>query len=194
MEPQRITDVQVSNPTAPRPPSAIKEDEMFQDFLKLLGTGSVKRLRNDSVDLQPILYGLLAMGNNHAMNMTDLTAKTYFFLAICGLMRTDDLACIDAIKSKASPTQLELVVVLPKEGRNHQLIIKPAIPPLNRFAQLELTWCIGAGRRTKDLFTTGKHHKLDSEYFTLLISESIVTEGQKSAKRKTAQLALAKRV
>ncbi|KAG0249718.1 hypothetical protein DFQ27_009839, partial [Actinomortierella ambigua] len=68
----------------------IKGDEMFQDFLKLLSAGSIKRLRNDSVDLQPILYGPLAMGNNHAMNMTDLIAKTCFFLAICELMRADD--------------------------------------------------------------------------------------------------------
>ncbi|KAG0248981.1 hypothetical protein DFQ27_000490 [Actinomortierella ambigua] len=54
----------------------IKDDEMFQEFLKLLSAGSIKRLRNDSVDLQPVLAGLQAMGDNHAMSMADLTAKT----------------------------------------------------------------------------------------------------------------------
>ncbi|KAF9167069.1 hypothetical protein DFQ26_005951 [Actinomortierella ambigua] len=61
----------------------IKDDEMFQEFLKLLSAGSIKRLRNDSMDLQPALDGLQAMGDNHAMNMADLTAKTCFLLATC---------------------------------------------------------------------------------------------------------------
>ncbi|KAG0224314.1 hypothetical protein BGW42_005191 [Actinomortierella wolfii] len=157
----------------------ISEDEMFKDFLKttvllqkVLSAGTYKRLRNDNVDLQPVLAGLQAMGDNHCMSMTDLTAKLCFLLATCGLMRADDLACVDAKRSKVGPDQLDLVVVFPTEKRGNQLIIKPVIirrHPVEAFCPVRAY--VEYRRRTADhdRFATGAHRKLDSEPFTPLI-------------------------
>ncbi|KAF9112604.1 hypothetical protein BGW39_004012, partial [Mortierella sp. 14UC] len=105
----------------------IKEDELFRDFMKVMGTGTSKRLHNATVDLAPILTGLQALGDNHNMSMKDLTAKTCFLLATCGLLRADDLACTDAAQCKTLGDKLELVVVFPKEHRGGQKIIKTTI-------------------------------------------------------------------
>ncbi|KAG0224696.1 hypothetical protein BGW41_004970 [Actinomortierella wolfii] len=78
----------------------IMEDEMFKDFLKMMSAGTCKRLRNSNLDLQPVMEALQAMSDNHSMSIKDLTVKTCFLLAMCGLLRPDDLACADAERSK----------------------------------------------------------------------------------------------
>ncbi|KAF9079230.1 hypothetical protein BGX23_004633, partial [Mortierella sp. AD031] len=105
----------------------IKEDELFKDFSKVMGAGTFKRLHNATVDLAPILSGLQALGDNHSMNIKDLTAKTCFLLATCGLLRPDDLACTDVPQCKINGDKLELAVVFPKEHRGGQMIIKTVV-------------------------------------------------------------------
>ncbi|KAF9114270.1 hypothetical protein BGX30_006652 [Mortierella sp. GBA39] len=105
----------------------IKEDELFKDFLKVMGTGTSKRLHNATADLSPILTGLQALGDNHNMDIKDLTAKTCFFLATCGLLRSDDLACTDASQCRVIGDKLELTVIFPKEHRGGQKIIKTVV-------------------------------------------------------------------
>jgi hypothetical protein len=75
----------------------------------------------------PILTGLQALGDNHNMDIKNLTAKTSFLLATCGLLRPDDLACMDASQCKTIGDKLELIVVFPKECRGRQTIIKMII-------------------------------------------------------------------
>ncbi|KAF9326476.1 hypothetical protein BGZ91_001913 [Linnemannia elongata] len=105
----------------------IKEDELFREYLKVMGAGTFKRLHNATVDLTPVLSCLQALGNNHSMDIKNLTAKTCFLLATCGLLRPDDLACTDVAQCKLKDDELELIVVFPKEKRDGALIIKPVV-------------------------------------------------------------------
>jgi len=150
----------------------IKEDELFKQFIKVMGTGSAKRLYNATVDLAPILTGLQAMGDNHCMDIKDLTAKTCFLLATCGLLRPDDLACADASQSKVVGDKLELTVVFPKEHRGGQRIIKTivikghlveAFCPVKAYVEYR--------RRTsdQDRFARTTHPKAETVLFTPLI-------------------------
>jgi hypothetical protein len=150
----------------------IKEDELFKDFSKVMGTGTFKRLRNATVDLAPILTGLQALGNNHSMDIKDLTAKTCFLLATCGLLRPDDLACTDASQCKIIRDEIELAVVFPKEHRGGQLIIKTVViksHPVELFCPVKAF--VEYRRRTsdQDRFARTTHPKVETEPFTPLI-------------------------
>ncbi|KAG9071691.1 hypothetical protein KI688_005904 [Linnemannia hyalina] len=150
----------------------IKEDELFKDFMKVMGTGTFKRLHNATVDLTPILTGLQALGDNHSMDIKDLTAKTCFLLATCGLLRPDDLACTDASQCKINGNKLELTVVFPKEHRGGQMIIKPVIikpHPVEFFCPVKAY--VEYRRRTsnQDRFARTTHPKVETEPFTPLI-------------------------
>ncbi|KAF9343377.1 hypothetical protein BGX26_005833, partial [Mortierella sp. AD094] len=150
----------------------IKEDELFKDFSKVMGTSTFKRLSNTTVDLAPILTGLQALGNNHSMDTKDLTAKTCFLLATCGLLRPDDLACTDASQCKIIRDELELAVVFPKEHRGGQLIIKTVViksHPVEFFCPVKAF--VEYRRRTldQDRFARTTHPKVETEPFTPLI-------------------------
>ncbi|KAG0283062.1 hypothetical protein BGZ98_006469, partial [Dissophora globulifera] len=92
-----------------------------------MGTDSFKRLYNHDIDLGPLMEHLRSLGDNHNMKFVDLTAKTCFLLSICGLLRADDIECVDAALSKVKGDELELMVLFPKELRGGQRIIKPVI-------------------------------------------------------------------
>ncbi|KAF9342082.1 hypothetical protein BGX26_008426, partial [Mortierella sp. AD094] len=47
----------------------------FQEFLKVMGTDSFKRLRNYDIDLGPLMEHLRSLGDNHNMSFVDLTEK-----------------------------------------------------------------------------------------------------------------------
>jgi len=150
----------------------IKEDALFKDFLKVMGTTTAKRLHNATVDLAPILTGLQALGDNHNMDIKNLTAKTCFLLATCGLLRPDDLACTDASQCKTIGDKLELVVVFPKERRGRQMIIKTIIiksHPVEFFCPVKAY--VEYRRRTsdQDRFARTTHPKSETEPFTPLI-------------------------
>ncbi|KAF9900765.1 hypothetical protein EC991_006907, partial [Linnemannia zychae] len=104
----------------------IKEAALFKDFLKVMGISSAKRLHYTTVDLAPVLNGFQALGDDH-IDTKILTAFTYALLAICKLLRRDDLACTDASKCMASRGKLVFVVVFPKEGQGGQVIIKTIV-------------------------------------------------------------------
>lgn len=150
----------------------IKEDELFKDFLKVMGSGTFKRLHNAIVDLSPILTGLQALGDNHSMDIKDLTAKTCFLLATCGLLRSDDLACTDASQCRINGGKLELIVVFPKEHRGGQRIIKTVVVkphPVEYFCPVKAY--VEYRRRTsdQDRFARTTHPKAESVPFTPLI-------------------------
>ncbi|KAF9970873.1 hypothetical protein BGZ73_006272 [Actinomortierella ambigua] len=112
------------------------------------------------------------MGDNHSMDIKDLTTKTCFLLATCGFLRPDDLACADAKRSKVERGELVLVVVFPKERRDHQMLIKPVIikpHPVEAYCPVKAF--VEYRRRTsdQDRYAEGKHHQLDTESFTPLI-------------------------
>ncbi|KAG0283362.1 hypothetical protein BGZ97_008575 [Linnemannia gamsii] len=117
MEAYNSSHLQVSHPSALpiKKQLEIKEDELFKDFLKVMGTTTAKRFHSATVDLSPILTGLQALGDNHNMDIKNLTAKTSFLLATCGLLRPDDLAYMDASQCKTIGDKLEQIVVFPKE-------------------------------------------------------------------------------
>ncbi|KAG0313708.1 hypothetical protein BGZ97_009973 [Linnemannia gamsii] len=102
----------------------IKEGGLFKDFLKVVGTGTFMRLHSATVDFTPILTGLQALGDNHSLGVMDLAAKSWFFLATCGLLRPDDLACTDVFSQcKLKGDEFELTVILPKKQQGGHIII-----------------------------------------------------------------------
>jgi hypothetical protein len=107
--------------------TAITSDYDFQQFVKLAGTDSFKRLRNYDIDMEPLFKRLHDLGSNDTMSMTDLTAKTCFLLSICGLLRADDLQCVDVTQSEVKDDTLTLTVLFPKELRGGLNIIKPVV-------------------------------------------------------------------
>lgn len=152
----------------------IKEDELFKDFLKVMGTGTFKRLHNATVDLTPILTSLQALGDNHNMDIKNLTAKTCFLLATCGLLRPDDLACTDVSQCKIKGDEVELVVVFPKEKRKGQPIIKEVViksHPVEFFCPVKAY--VEYRRRTsdQDRFARTTHPKMETVPFTPLIRQ-----------------------
>ncbi|KAF9991927.1 hypothetical protein BGZ80_008810, partial [Entomortierella chlamydospora] len=150
----------------------IKEDELFKDYAKVMGTGTSKRLYSATVDLAPILAGLRALGDNHNMDIKDLTSKVCFLLATCGILRPDDLACTDASQCKIVEGVLKLVVVFPKEHRGGQSIIKTVDikpHPVEYFCPVKAY--VEYRRRTsdQDRFAKTIHPKSETEYFTPLM-------------------------
>lgn len=99
----------------------------FQEFLKVMGTDSFKRLSNHDSDMDPLNEHLRSLGDNHSMNLVDLTAKTCFLLSVCGFLRADDLECVELSLSNVKDDDLELMVLFPKELRGGQKNIKPVI-------------------------------------------------------------------
>ncbi|OAQ22671.1 hypothetical protein K457DRAFT_25820 [Linnemannia elongata AG-77] len=150
----------------------IKEDELFREYLKVMGTGTFKRLHNATVDLAPVLSCLQALGNNHSMDIKNLTAKTCFLLATCGLLRPDDLACTDVAQCKLKDDELELIVVFPKEKRDGALIIKPVViksHPVEFFCPVKSY--VEYRRRTsdQDRFARTTHPKSETTLYTPLM-------------------------
>ncbi|KAI8599011.1 hypothetical protein EDD21DRAFT_172069 [Dissophora ornata] len=105
----------------------IAEDNAFKEFLSAMGSSSFKRIRNDTIDLTPVFQGLRDLGDNHNMDIKNLTIKTCFLLAVCGLLRPDELECTDAAQCKVTGDKLVLQVMFPKELRGGQMIIKPVV-------------------------------------------------------------------
>ncbi|KAG0326078.1 hypothetical protein BG004_003040 [Podila humilis] len=150
----------------------IKEDDLFKHFLKVMGTTNVKRIHNATVDLAPILKNLQELGDNHNMDIKNLTAKTCFLLATCGLLRPDDLACTDTSQSKIVGDKLELIVMFPKERRGRQMIIKTIViksHPVEFFCPVKAY--VEYRRRTsdQDRFARTTHPKAETELYTPLI-------------------------
>ena len=85
-----------------------------QEFLKVMGTDSFKRLNNHDIDMGPLMEHLLSLGDNHNMSFVDLTAKIFFLLSVCGLLRADDLECVDTSQSKIKGDELEIMVLFAK--------------------------------------------------------------------------------
>lgn len=150
----------------------IKDDELFQRYLKVMGTNSVKRMYNTQLDLTPVLEGLRALGDNHSMTMKDLTTKLCFLLATCGLLRPDDLACTDVSQCSIKNGDLELVVVFPKEHRGHQMIIKPIVikaHPVEAFCPVKTYSEYRARTRDQDRFARRTHPKSETVQYTPLV-------------------------
>ncbi|KAF9146477.1 hypothetical protein BG015_011582, partial [Linnemannia schmuckeri] len=57
----------------------------------------------------------------------DLTAKTCFRLSVCGVLRADDIECVDVTQSTVKDATVTLTVLFPKELRGDQNIIKPVV-------------------------------------------------------------------
>lgn len=96
-----------------------------------MAEGMIKRLHHTLLDIKLIKEYLCSMGPNGTMNMTDLTTKVCFLLSICGLMRADDLACMDAEKCMVTSAEVMLKVIIPKEKRGGQCIEKTIIVTTN---------------------------------------------------------------
>ncbi|KAF9082508.1 hypothetical protein BGX23_012385, partial [Mortierella sp. AD031] len=75
-----------------------------------MGASTFKRLHNASVDLIPILSCLQELGDNHSMDIMNLTAKTCFLLVTCGLLRPDDLACTGVSQYTIDGDELKLAL------------------------------------------------------------------------------------
>ncbi|KAF9119468.1 hypothetical protein BGW39_000280 [Mortierella sp. 14UC] len=106
------------------------------------------------------------------MDIKNLTAKTCFLLATCGLLCPDDLACTDAAQSRTIRDKLELIVVFPKERRGGQRIIKTITikpHPVESFCPVKAY--VEYRRRTsdQDRFARTMHPKSDTEQLTPLI-------------------------
>lgn len=152
----------------------IIKDDLFQQYVKVMGTTSFKRIYNTQIDLTPILAGLQARGDNHSMDLKELTAKTCFLLATCGLLRPDDLACTDASQCKIINSDLELIVMFPKEHRGRQMIIKPIViksHPIEAFCPVKAF--VEYRRRTddQDRFARRIHPKSETVYYTPLVRQ-----------------------
>ncbi|KAG0221732.1 hypothetical protein BGW41_006582, partial [Actinomortierella wolfii] len=102
----------------------ITSNELFQEFMKVMGKGTIKRVRDEGMDLSPILTHLRGMGDNYALDIKNLTIKTCFLLSMTGLLRSDDLACVDASQCTVVDGELKLRILYPKEHRQGQRLEK----------------------------------------------------------------------
>ncbi|KAF9119814.1 hypothetical protein BG015_006225 [Linnemannia schmuckeri] len=144
----------------------------FQQFIKLAGTESFKRLRNYDIDMAPLLKHLHNLGSNNTMSITDLTAKTCFLLSVCGLLRADDIECVDVTQSTVKDNTLTLTVLFPKELRGGQNIIKPVViksHPKEECCPVRAYMEYRRRTETFDEQACKDHPKIASERYTPLI-------------------------
>ncbi|OAQ24800.1 hypothetical protein K457DRAFT_81507 [Linnemannia elongata AG-77] len=152
--------------------TAITSDYDFQQFVKLAGTDSFKRLRNYDIDMAPLFKHLHDLGSNNTISMTDLTAKTCFLLSVCGLLRADDLQCVDVTQSEVKDNTLTLTVLFPKELRGGLNIIKPVViksHPKEEYCPVRAYTEYRRRTETSDGQARKVHPKIESERYTPLI-------------------------
>ncbi|GJJ71481.1 hypothetical protein EMPS_03831 [Entomortierella parvispora] len=143
-----------------------RADENLSDFLKVIGAHTLKRLRHDDADTTPIFIEILKKGENKGLNIRHLTSKTCFLLGLVGLLRPDDLACIDTKQCRIRDGVLELTIVSPKERRDGQRIIKtvlihPHTDPI--FCPVEVYQEYRRRTEKHDEHARQQHPKLDKE-------------------------------
>ncbi|KAF9207926.1 hypothetical protein BGZ49_010201 [Haplosporangium sp. Z 27] len=96
----------------------------YSSFMDAVAAAGVNRIRSIDVDLSPVFQYFIRLGDNSKMTLLQLSQKLCWLLGTCGLMRPDDIRCIDVSKSNVTEGNLNLEVVFPKERRGKRKIIK----------------------------------------------------------------------
>lgn len=114
-------------------------DPDFQRFTKILKANEhdTSTSLDLDLDLSPIITYLQGLPPNDTMAPIDLTQKMCWLLGMCGFLRPSDIARIDVDKTQASDTQVNLVIVRPKETtqgihKNKRVVLQahPSVPAL----------------------------------------------------------------
>jgi hypothetical protein len=91
-----------------------QEGWSLQGFSKGDGHGNLQATPQRHSGSDPNFDRFLSARRKPQVDVKDLTSKTCFLLATCGLLHPDDLACPDVSQCKLNGEELEPTVVFPK--------------------------------------------------------------------------------
>lgn len=99
---------------------------LFLDSLQMLRQRTITDLKALDLDLTPAIRYLESLPQNEQLSMEQLTSKLCWLLAVVGMFRGDDIACIDLAHEqfKIGPQVAILPITLPKEKRRKGRIRK----------------------------------------------------------------------
>lgn len=64
----------------------LHKDENLSEFLRVMGSNTLKCIQHHEIDLDPIFSAIQAMGNNTTMSTKQLTSKTCFLLGLISFL------------------------------------------------------------------------------------------------------------
>ncbi|OMJ21624.1 hypothetical protein AYI70_g3363 [Smittium culicis] len=106
-------------------PQTIEDSTVFKSFFKALNESSVKSFVKPVIDITPVISKLSEWGDTEKLNISQLTSKTTWLLALCGFLRASDIHRIDDSRTSIINGTLRLVIIAPKEKRNGRPIERP---------------------------------------------------------------------
>ncbi|KAG0195096.1 hypothetical protein BGX28_002300, partial [Mortierella sp. GBA30] len=71
------------------------QTELFRSSLKMVQSRSITDLKALDLDLSPVVRYMESLPANARMSMEQITRKLCWLLAVVGMFRGDDIACID---------------------------------------------------------------------------------------------------
>lgn len=105
---------------------SVFQTELFKSSMRMLQTRTITDFKALDLDLSPAIRYLEALPGNALLSLEQITTKLCWLLAVVGMFRGDDIACIDIANEHFRVTQQVAIlpVVLPKEKRRHGRIRK----------------------------------------------------------------------
>lgn len=95
------------------------QSELFRSSMRMLQSRNITDFKALDLDLAPAIRHLEALPGNAQLSLEQITRKLCWLLAVVGMFRGDDIACIDIAHThfQVTPQVAILPVVLPKEKR-----------------------------------------------------------------------------
>ncbi|OMJ12173.1 hypothetical protein AYI69_g9523, partial [Smittium culicis] len=102
----------------------IDENKLYS-FINNIEEMSIKSFVKGNINITASLNYISSLGQTDQLKTKDLTAKTCWLIAICGLMRASDIHRIDDIRTIRKDNSVVFVILAPKEKRQGRPIERP---------------------------------------------------------------------